>query len=149
MVFHWLYISQSKIGWLILLPNQLILKHSWIAHYQRTRKRLACRQDYRPIILNQSLVLLPKWLKGNDGIPLAGGRASAVGQITQHHINAFVFNVFHCFKTISIDKAIRWQSPYGYDLLYVTKNIHGIATTLFSSAAQFPTSAPSLKYIPQ
>jgi len=85
---------------------------------------LARRQDYRPVVLNQPLILLPKRLKRDNSVPFAGGSSSAVGQIAQHHVNTFVFNIFHRFKTISIDKAIRWQSPYGYDLLYVAKNIH-------------------------
>jgi hypothetical protein len=107
-----------------LVPHPRILKPPRITHYQRTRKRLACRQDYRTIILYKPLVLRPKRFKGNHRIPFAGGRASAVGQVAQHHVNGFVFNVFHRFKTISIDKAIRWQLPYGYDLLYVVKSIH-------------------------
>ena len=65
--------------------------------------------------------------RGSNGITVSHLQAvvpSSVGQIAQHHVNTFVFNIFHRFKTISIDKAIRWQSPYGYDLLYVAKNIH-------------------------
>ena len=113
-----------EISSFCLIPNPFIFKPFDITHNQRTCERLTCRQYYRPIILNQPLVLLPKRSKGDDGVPFTGGRASAVGQIAQHHINAFVFNVFHRFKTISIDKAIRWQPPYGYDLLHVVKSNH-------------------------
>ena len=124
MSFHRHLIRVLEKTCFCFFPNPLITKPPRIAHNQCTGKRLACGQDYCPVILYQSLILLPKRFKGNNGVPFAGGRASAVGQIAQHHINAFVFNVFHRFKTISIDKAIRWQSPYGYDLLYVVKNIH-------------------------
>jgi hypothetical protein len=40
-----------------------------------------------------------------------------VGQIAQHHVHATVFNIFHRFKTICVNKAIRWQLPYAYYLL--------------------------------
>jgi hypothetical protein len=107
-----------------LIPHPRILEPPQITHHQRTREGLACRQDYRPVVFYNPLVLLPKGFKGDDGVPFTGGRSSSIGQIAQHHINALVFDIFHCLKTICFDKAIRCQLPYVYNLLYIVKDIH-------------------------
>jgi hypothetical protein len=78
-------------------------------------------KHYRSVVFNNPFVLFPEWFKGNNGVPLAGGGSSAVGEVAEHHINAFVCKKFHNFKAITLNDAIQLHLPYGMFVIYHNK----------------------------
>src|SRR5690606_25632396 len=105
MRFHRSYVAQPGFIPSTLIPYQLISEQPSVAVYEVCGKRLRARQHYRPIILNNSLILFPKWFKGNNSIPLAS--SSAVRQITKNHINTFIRELPHYFEAIPMNNLIQ------------------------------------------